>query len=104
MFSYNCSLQKIPQFPRASNTLPVFAKCDDFMTELAKRLNMEIPNFVLKRRAKVSTEKQDDGQLKVTVTGLDVDEDVPYSFIKVGLVMNHGAFTLRFIQHKLSCS
>lgn len=64
----------------------MFAKCDDFMEGVCKRLGVQIPPFVLHRRAEVLTEALvGDGEqgVKVTVTGLDVDEDLPYSFIKV---------------------
>ena len=64
--------------------MQVFAKCDDFINGLCKRLNLEIPPFTLYRRAKVSTEQGEGSEVKVTVTGLDTDEkDLPYSFIKV---------------------
>ena len=64
--------------------MQVFAKCDDFAKGLLKRLGVAIPSFVLHRRAQVVTEAPREGQgIKVTVTGLDVDEDTPYSFIKV---------------------
>lgn len=64
--------------------MQVFAKCDDFIEGLCKRLSMEIPPFTLYRRAKVSTQQGEGAEVTVTVTGLDTDEkDLPYSFIKV---------------------
>lgn len=64
--------------------MQVFAKCDDFIEGLCKRLNIEIPPFTLYRRAKVSTQQGEGSEVKVTVTGLDTNEkDLPYSFIKV---------------------
>lgn len=79
------SLQKITDYPEDENTIHVFAKCDDFMEALCKRLDITIPPFRLKRRAKVETKQDESGKVIVTVTGLDVDEDLPYSFIKVRL-------------------
>ena len=65
----------------------MFAKCDDFIEALCKRLEVEIPPFVLYRRACVSTSQEaEGGEIKVEVMGLDVDEDLPYSFIKVSSV------------------
>lgn len=67
--------------------MQVFAKCDDFMSGLMQRLQLEIPPFALKRRVQVSTStaEREDGQslLHVTVTGLDNHTNQPYSFIKV---------------------
>lgn len=78
------SLQKISSYTADDNTMQVFAKCDDFIEGLCKRLNVEIPPFTLYRRAIVSTQKGEGAEVKVTVTGLDTDEkDLPYSFIKV---------------------
>jgi len=82
------SLQKIPDYSTDENTIQVFAKCDDFSEGLCKRLGVAIPPFVLHRRAQVVTEEASASQgIKVTVTGLDVDENIPYSFIKVRLYM-----------------
>lgn len=90
MLACSCiySLQKIPDYSPDENTMQVFAKCDNFMEGLCERLGVRIPPFVLHRRAQVVTEDivgEGDGEkgVKVTVTGLDVDEDLPYSFIKV---------------------
>ena len=63
--------------------MPVFAKCDDFMSGLMERLGCVIPKFTLKRRARITQETKEGGRVQVTVTGLDRDEDLPYSFIKV---------------------
>lgn len=63
--------------------MQVFAKCDDFMSGLIERLGCVIPKFTLKRRARIAIESKEEGPVKVTVTGLDRDEDLPYSFIKV---------------------
>ena len=63
--------------------MQVFAKCDEFMEGLCKRLDVPIPPFVLHRRARISTKQGEDRAFVVTVTGLDIDEDLPYSFIKV---------------------
>lgn len=69
--------------------MQVFAKCDEFMSGLMQRLQLEIPPFSLKRRVRVSgstesTAEEEDGQsLHITVTGLDNHTNQPYSFIKV---------------------
>ena len=63
--------------------MQVFAKCDEFMEGLCQRLGVQIPPFVLHRRARVTTKQGSSGTVEVTVTGLDTDEDIPYSFIKV---------------------
>lgn len=63
--------------------MQVFAKCDDFIEGLCKRLGVEIPPFVLHRRASVESKQQEDGTIQIQVTGLDTDENLPYSFIKV---------------------
>lgn len=63
--------------------MQVFAKCDDFIEGLCKRLNVQIPPFMLYRRAKVTVQQGEGSTIKITVTGLDTDEDLPYSFIKV---------------------
>ena len=64
--------------------MQVFAKCDDFMEALCERVKVKIPPFVLYRRAKVAARQDEEsGKVIVTVTGLDVDENLPYSFIKV---------------------
>ena len=57
--------------------------CDAFMTKLMKELDLEIPEFKLHRRMKVSMKEMKKGTFEVVVTGLDVHEDAPYSFIKV---------------------
>lgn len=78
------SLQKITSYTADENTMQVFAKCDDFIEALCKRLDVQIPPFVLHRRARVSARQGEGAEVKVTVTGLDTDEkDLPYSFIKV---------------------
>ena len=78
------SLQKITTaYTDDDKTMQVFAKCDDFIIGLCQRLKVEIPPFVLHRRARISTQKVEGAGIKVTVTGLDTDEDLPYSFIKV---------------------
>lgn len=79
------SLQKIPQHPPGPREMQVFAKCDDFMSALMQRLGQDIPQFLLKRRVKLSTSAVggDDQSLLVTVTGLNNHSDKPYSFIKV---------------------
>ena len=65
--------------------MQVFAKCDDFMSALMQRLQLDIPQFKLKRRVRLSTTASEDGQsIVVSVTGLDNHNDQPYSFIKVG--------------------
>ena len=85
---YPSSLQKIPDYSQNENTIEVFAKCDDFSEGLCKRLGVTIPPFVLHRRAQVVTEETSAGQgIKVSVTGLDVDENIPYSFIKVFIMI-----------------
>ncbi|XP_011406188.1 PREDICTED: uncharacterized protein LOC100633014 [Amphimedon queenslandica] len=75
-----CNLQKIPQFPESNNVLPVYSMCDTFMKKLMHELQLEIPKFLLHRRAKVTSKTKGDN-LEVTVNGIDVDEDIPYSFI-----------------------
>ena len=65
--------------------MQVFAKCDDFMSTLMAKLGHDIPPFTLKRRARVAIETKEGGQVCVSVTGLDRDEDLPYSFIKVSM-------------------
>ncbi len=89
MYSYILfSLQKIKEYSPDENTVQVFAKCDEFTEGLCQRLGVTIPPFVLHRRAQVVTDapEQDQG-IKITVTGLDVDEDTPYSFIKVCTIL-----------------
>lgn len=79
-----CSLQKITtSYTDDDGTMQVFAKCDDFIIGLCQRLNVEIPPFILHRRARISARKVEGAGITVTVTGLDTDEDLPYSFIKV---------------------
>ncbi len=77
------SLQRIPQFPADDRTIQVFGTCDDFMSTLMTELGHEIPPFTLKRRARINVDTKKDGSVQMTVTGLDRDEDLPYSFIKV---------------------
>ena len=80
------SLQRIPQHPGGPKEMQVFAKCDEFMSGLMQRLQLEIPPFSLKRRVRVSTstaEGEDGQSLHITVTGLDNHTNQPYSFIKV---------------------
>ncbi len=78
------SLQKITDYTPDCNTIQVFAKCDDFIEALCKRLAVPIPPFTLHRRARVSTHQEEEGgRVNISVTGLDTDEDLPYSFIKV---------------------
>lgn len=85
------SLQRIPQFPPDSRTMQVFAKCDDFMSALLTTLGQEIMPFTLKRRACITMETWESGHTQVMVMGLDRDEDLPYSFIKVSICdeLNH---------------
>ena len=55
------------------------------LTLCLQRLGVEIPEFVLHRRVQVHMEEREGEEgARVTVTGLDVKENVPYSFIKVG--------------------
>ena len=83
-FFLNSSLQKISDYTEDDNTIQVFAKCDDFIEALCKRIKVEIPPFVLYRRAKVAAHREEEsGKVVITVTGMDVDENLPYSFIKV---------------------
>ena len=80
------SLQRIPQHPGGPKEMQVYAKCDDFMSGLMRRLELEIPPFTLKRRVRVTTSmaKGDAGHsLHIAVTGLDNHTNKPYSFIKV---------------------
>jgi hypothetical protein len=81
------SLQRIPQHPGGPKELQVFAKCDEFMSGLMQRLQLEIPPFALKRRVRVSAstaaEGEDGQSLLIAVTGLDNHTNQPYSFIKV---------------------
>jgi NAD-dependent SIR2 family protein deacetylase len=80
-----CNLQKIPHISAGNKVLPVFCKCDEFMEALMTQLGVEIPEFVLHRRVQVHMEEREGEEgARVTVTGLDVKENVPYSFIKVG--------------------
>ncbi len=67
--------------------MQVFAKCDDFMEGLCQRLGVPIPPFVLHRRARVSVSREEgEGALRVAITGLDIVEDLSYSFIKVNKI------------------
>lgn len=84
-----CNLQNIPQFPSDNRTLQAYCKCDDFMAGLLQRLELEIPSFVLKRRLRISA-KQTAESCDVTVTGLAVEDDTPYSFIKSVTVTHAG--------------
>ncbi len=76
-------MQKISDYTEDENTIQVFAKCDDFIEALCQRIKVKIPPFVLYRRAKVAAKQDESGKVVVMVTGMDVDEDLPYSFIKV---------------------
>ena len=72
--------------------MQVFAKCDDFMSALMQRLQLDIPQFKLKRRVRVSCSVGDDGEaVTVSVTGLDKHNDQPYSFIKVSFTVQYSA-------------
>ena len=77
------SLQKLTRFPEGERTVQVFSKCDRFMVALMQHLSLEIPPFVLHRRARFTLTKQEGGTTQITVTGLDIEEELPYSFIQV---------------------
>lgn len=52
------------------------------MCGLMERLGLPIPPFTLLRRARLAAEHEGESLL-IKVTGLDPQEDTPYSFIKV---------------------
>jgi len=51
------------------------------MTALFSKLGLDIPSFALKRLVRITVENSNG--IKITVTGLDKDGDLPYSFIRV---------------------
>lgn len=80
-----CNLQKIPQFPSSSRSMQIYSMCDVYMKRVLHELQMDIPKFLLYRRLKITSENTKD-DLKLVVTGVDVEEDIPYSFIQSATV------------------
>ena len=56
-----------------------------------QRLELQIPGFVLRRRVQIFLKEEEGPQgdkgIVVSATGLDVDENVPYSFVRVRELM-----------------
>jgi len=73
-----CNLQKTPLDSLAS--VRVFAKCDDFMSRVMAHLEIEVPKWHLHRRVVVSTFKNENQELALSVQGVDVD-GIPASIL-----------------------
>jgi mono-ADP-ribosyltransferase sirtuin 6 len=72
--------QKTPLDSKAA--LRVFAKTDDFMSQVMKYLGISLPEWRLQRRLHVTTSYEEKTNLcSVTLQGIDFDE-TPVSFIK----------------------
>jgi len=70
-----CNLQRTPLDSRA--TLKIHTRTDDLMRRVMKKLNIEIPKFVLQRRMAISCAKvssiTDGDMLKMLIEGIDRD-------------------------------
>ncbi|XP_031565139.1 uncharacterized protein LOC116300405 [Actinia tenebrosa] len=80
-----CNLQKTPLNDGCA--LEIHKQIDDVMVGLATRLGLEIPQFTVKRRLAVMVTEKD-----ITIQGLDVALDTPYSFmrqVEVKLMQKH---------------
>mmetsp|Transcript_9984 Transcript_9984/g.34990 ORF Transcript_9984/g.34990 Transcript_9984/m.34990 type:complete len:447 (-) Transcript_9984:173-1513(-) len=85
------NLQRTPLDHKAD--LVIHAKCDDVMSQLARELRMEVPEFRLRRYVKVSrTSRRSDAS--VTVQGVNVD-GTPYSLFKRVVFMKKGGEVVR---------
>ena len=80
-----CNLQKTPLNPHCA--LEVFSQIDALMEGLMKRLGLEIPRFVVKRRLAL-----DVSPTGLTVQGLNVVSETPFSFLKQVTVLILGKF------------
>ncbi len=78
------NLQKTPLDKTVA--MVIHAMCDDIMTGLMQRLKIAIPKWELNRRVRLSikTSNTANGKLKLkfSVTGLGIDNDVPYSIFQ----------------------
>ena len=66
-----CNLQKTIRNDMAD--LCIYAKCDDIMKLLMKKLNLEIPPFKVQKWMKVDIEELKNGKEKLNVRGIDRD-------------------------------
>lgn len=73
------NLQRTPLDDFAS--LRIFAKCDDVSRLLAKKLSLQIPNFLLQRKLIVQSSPTSKGQ-RLDVLGTD-PEGRPFSYLKL---------------------
>ena len=70
-----CNLQKTPMNKHCA--MEIHATTDTIMCGLMERLGLEIPSFHLKRRFALEISPS-----AVTLQGLDLAKDIPYSFLK----------------------
>ncbi|KAL4938879.1 amidase signature domain-containing protein [Aspergillus oleicola] len=59
----------------------VFAKTDEFMSMVMEKLELPIPEFVLRRNLVLTIESQDEDRHRVTATGVDSD-GTPFRFLQ----------------------
>ncbi|KAL4793081.1 DHS-like NAD/FAD-binding domain-containing protein [Aspergillus venezuelensis] len=74
-----CNLQETHQDEYC--TLRVFAKTDRFMKLVMEKLELPIPEFILRRNMVLTIESQDESRHRVTITGVDSD-GTPFRFLQ----------------------
>ena len=75
-----CNLQKTPLHSRCD--LPIYSMCDDIMSGLMKRLDIEVEKWTLRRRVRIETKEEARGGIRVKVSGMDLKRDLPYSLFR----------------------
>lgn len=81
-----CNLQKTPLHSVCD--LAIHALCDVIATGLMQRLEIPIQKWKLKRRVRLSMRPSEDG-VNISVAGLDVFQDLPYSLFKNVVLKNN---------------
>jgi mono-ADP-ribosyltransferase sirtuin 6 len=74
-----CNLQETPSDDVAD--FRIFSEADILMTKVMEKLDLPIPEFILRRRLTVKVESQEEDRHKVTATGVDGD-GTPHNFLK----------------------
>ena len=74
-----CNLQTTPLDPLSE--LRIYAKSDDLMIRVMEKLDLPIPQFILKRHLIVEMETKEERH-QLTVRGVDVDGTTPATFLR----------------------
>lgn len=74
-----CNLQETPSDDVAD--FRIFSEADLLMSKVMEKLNLPIPDFILRRRLIIEVETQEEDRHRITATGVDSD-GTPHNFLK----------------------